>query len=53
MHDPLNDDALSREMDGIELPEIEYELTPKSMDTIDRILNACDEYERGEKSTQN
>ena len=45
MHDPLNDEPLAREMDGIELPEIEYELTPEAKAHIDLVIAECEKIE--------
>ena len=53
MHDPMNDEPLQNELDGIELPEREYELTEESKAMIERIMNAQDDLERGQESVRN
>jgi hypothetical protein len=40
-------------MEGIELPEREYVLTEQAMNSIDRVLDACEKYERGIKAENN
>ena len=51
--DPLNDDALQSEMDGIELPEREYELTEEAQAMIERMMTSCEDLERGKESVRN
>jgi len=67
MRDPLNDDALEREAEGVphEMLRIyllygrvanwpvEFEVTPEVAAQIDRIDDACDELERGMESKDN